>query len=598
MKTAAAPLVAAQAVAPGQALPQADHRPTTVAQRQLLAAIDNSPRQLAQRQALATNGGSPQPRLAGSSNEPVAQLAGNKGQFPGMQPPAKKRRLVVKPDPDDGYEPDTEAEQSSAPIPMPLSHLGASSTAPTGQALQDDEPDDDDMADVPMPLLAALASHAPASSAATSEEMPQALGQTAPPVVLHMPPTLAPVSPAPGPEVAVAASALATSPSGPSAQAGELAQAVSDDKEAVALGLGAATADNSVATSSSSLPDGLAYSDIDDEDATGMSAQQHHQDRVHKMQIKELGRQIHDDSSESEADATYLPNRQRKAAMLAAIAAGSLNLTPEQREQRATILAKRKAAYKNRPDKLHKYDKAEQAQFMQLGNQLKAHSLYHNDYLRRAMGKSVSKEQVQEGGSQAYTNRQGVIREQLLKVLRKDHKKMEWKREDFADDETWGILQYLFDKKMSGASAKDKKTTPLSEAVKQGVDMSTAENLNSATEFHHLAFKESMGGTFEHLALNPVNLVAVHGRRSEKATPDAAYGMHQLAHDVTGYDASEEFSERAGRAKAKNGKKAGGVFSDIDTEALYYVLKTLVTPRASKTATHKPEPAPAPPTQD
>ena len=160
---------------------------------------------------------------------------------------------------------------------------------------------------------------------------------------------------------------------------------------------------------------------------------------------------------------------------------------------------------------------------------------------------------------------------------------MKWKREDFSSDDVWQVVQFLMRNKLSGQNAKKAGYKSMKEALASKDDMTKPQpKVTPFTEFHHLGFKESLGGNLEGLALNLLNLVAVNGRRRESSDPEGDYGYHQFLHDITAFDTGiKEFEERAGKTKDERGK-IGGVFRDIDLEALYYLLKELIQQRKSK----------------
>jgi hypothetical protein len=337
------------------------------------------------------------------------------------------------------------------------------------------------------------------------------------------------------------------------------------------------------------------FSDLSDEEEVDIEKiNTFYLEKIKKLPMKELSKKVYEeDSSESEDDtpdpkdkvkeARIKRRRQVKASELEAIARSTLDLSSSERSELQKFMKHRKSDYGKRGKKRRKYGKDTQKLYKTLGTGLRASSFYHNRYLRRASRSAISKSMMESGGSGNYSKRQGPVRKELLKVLEKDHAKMKWTREDFSSDDMWQVVQFLLRNKLSGQNAKSQGFQSMKEALASKVDMSKSQpKVTSFTEFHHLGFKEALSGNLEGLALNLLNLVAVHGRRRESDNPEGDYGYHQFLHDVTAFDTgTKEFEERAGKTKDERGK-IGGVFRDIDMEALYYLLKYLVEARKSK----------------
>ncbi|KFA94819.1 hypothetical protein Q664_00155 [Archangium violaceum Cb vi76] len=289
------------------------------------------------------------------------------------------------------------------------------------------------------------------------------------------------------------------------------------------------------------------------------------------------------DSSDSEAEVGQDPARQKvrrryKAKQLSALTRTLFPLTPGEMQVREVLGQKRKRDNEANSD-YQIYEQDTREGFAQVGEQFKQTNVRHNPYLRRAFRKAVAQGDVKKGGSETYEKIQGRIRTKLLGIISSDHEKMTWRREDFADEQTWKAFGFLRENVISNSAVGDSYYS----RVESGAD---TKGSSGRMAFHHGAWKESMGGIFLPFATMPSNLIALNDFREllnpkklklleaqGKSPPPA--GAHDLfGHQACGFrkDQRKDFSRSRG----------GGQFKDIDLEAVYYVLRPSLEPRTPK----------------
>lgn len=289
------------------------------------------------------------------------------------------------------------------------------------------------------------------------------------------------------------------------------------------------------------------------------------------------------DSSDSETETgpdrdRQQRRRQYKASRLAAIARTFFPLEASELGFHENLDRKRKRDNDAHVNTRQMYAQDTRVDLAQMGEHMKLTNLYHNPYFRRAFRKAIPNDKVEKGGSVTYDAVQGKIRNELLSVIQADHASMKWTRQDFPDDKTWDAVQFMFKNTISNSGKEDS----YHERVESGQDTSGS---TPKMAFHHIAWKEALGGKLAPFALTPMNLSALNDLRQllnpkkiealqnqGKALPPI--GGHDKAHQSTGFR-----SDKKSDFKLAEG---GGHFKDIDVEALLNVLETNLEKRTPK----------------
>lgn len=187
-------------------------------------------------------------------------------------------------------------------------------------------------------------------------------------------------------------------------------------------------------------------------------------------------------------------------------------------------------------------------------------SMYQNPYLRRAFRKAVTSEVAVTGTSAEYAKYQAQIREKLYDILREDHKKMKWKREDFSSDPEWEAVRYSLEHSISNNKRKGVRST--GSAITGGKD---TKGTSPQVAFHHLVWKEAFEGEFSDHALNMANLVLANDQRTSSKHPNRAPGAHENAH-IIGQDTSQ----------------SGGPWKAMDPQVVAQMLDVVAQKRSPK----------------
>jgi hypothetical protein len=328
---------------------------------------------------------------------------------------------------------------------------------------------------------------------------------------------------------------------------------------------------------------------VESDDDTDVKSASEGSDHYRDLLLKDLAKakkeeEDADDSSDSEAEVGTDPERRKrrrkyKASQLGAITRTFSPLNDKEQQFFADLSKRRERDNQARPKKRQMYAKDTREQFAEVGEQFKLTNFHHNPYLRRATRKAWSKDKIKAGGSGEYDKNQGKVREKLLKEVQADHAKMQWKREDFPDDQTWESVQW-----MTKNEVGNKSTGALyHEKAEAGEDTT---DTSARVGFHHEAFKEAMGGIFAPYAMTPVNLTALNDRREllnakkVKALRDAKKPLPPVgAHDKFGHQGSGFVKEQKGKMVRSKG---GGQFSDLDAEAVFHITRPIYKRRTPK----------------
>lgn len=278
------------------------------------------------------------------------------------------------------------------------------------------------------------------------------------------------------------------------------------------------------------------------------------------------------DSDVAEAEARKINpkaavvRREYKASQLAAIAMTVFSSSKSDLQDVADIQASREKDHRENPNADIVYQNKTRSLLEKRAREMKKTSLYHNPYLRRAFRQAVDYGFVLDATSQDYTDNQSKIRDGLLKVIKDDNEKMKWTRNDFASDIEWQAVQYMHNNVLSNGS----------NSVYTGDALVSGGNVSGTTAkaaFHHVAWKKALGGLFESHSVNPANLVLRNDTRSSKSKPNRVRGNHENDHIVSGYSADDEWAP---------GDRKGGVFVDMDPEAVSVVIPVLTQLRTPK----------------
>jgi hypothetical protein len=277
-----------------------------------------------------------------------------------------------------------------------------------------------------------------------------------------------------------------------------------------------------------------------------------------------------DESSDSEQEALTEGTegeewrREYKANDLAKLAKSIFASTPEELDYFNKLQKSKETDRKKNAGKNPVYEEDTQKMLRHIGYHFRKTTPWDNQYVRRAMRK-LGENDVKEGNKsnvKNYDNKQGKVRDELLKQIADDHTEHKFTREDFDSDQTWNAVQFILKNGFSNSSTEQTYYDAFSK------NQSTDDTVARAA-WHHILWKESKDGKFREFALTPPLLTLLNDIRKVRN----AKKLKQITVNPTGNH--ETFGHEA-QASSKN------IFKDLDPEAVYYVMQGAVQPRTPK----------------